>query len=62
MSADRDPITPLDGVELAHMFVGLAGGVWSFYSGLIEEGFEAAEAMKITLTYVHAVAGGKDSP
>lgn len=59
MSDDREPITPLDAVEWAHVFAGMAGGVWSFYENLIEEGFNKDQALRLTTTYVHGMAGGK---
>lgn len=59
MSADREPFTPLDAVEMAHGFMGIAKAVAQFYSALIEEGMTDDQAMRLTLTYVHGMAGGK---
>jgi hypothetical protein len=56
---DRSQFTPLDAVEMAHTMAGLGKGIWSFYSGLIEEGFTDEQAMRIALQYVHGLAGGK---
>lgn len=55
----REPFTPLDAVELAHGMAGAAAGVWAFFSSLIEEGFNTDQALRLTVTYVHGLAGGK---
>lgn len=56
---DRPHITPLDGVEFAHALAGMAAGFRTFYASLVEEGFTVEQAFKLTLTYVHGMAGGK---
>jgi hypothetical protein len=48
-------------VEVANAMVGLAAGAWSFYETLMEEGFSADQAFKLTMQYLHGVAGGKAS-
>ena len=56
---DHKPFTPLDAVEMAHAFVGMGNAIVAFYRGLVEEGMTDEQAMRITLTYVHGLAGGK---
>ena len=55
----REPFTPLDAVEMAHAFVGMGNAIVAFYRGLVVEGMTEEQAMRITLTYVHGLAGGK---
>lgn len=56
---DRKPFTPLDAVEMAHAFAGMGKAIAEFYRGLVDEGMTEDQALRITLTYVHGMAGGK---
>lgn len=56
---ERQQFMPLDAVELAHGMAGMASAVWSFYSALIEEGFTAEQAERLTTVYIFGMVGGK---
>ena len=57
----EEPNPAMTRVELMNAMVGLAAAVRALFMNLIEEGFSAEEALKITMQYVHGVAGGKAS-
>lgn len=61
MSEDGEtrPFTPLDAVEMSHAFAGMGKAIWSFYSGLVDEGFSTDQALRLTVAYAHGLAGGK---
>jgi len=44
---------------MAHAFQGMGKAVWGFFDGLTDEGFTIDQAMRLTVTYVHGMAGGK---
>jgi hypothetical protein len=57
MSEDVEPI--LDHLEMLNGFRNMAEGTRAIYISMIENGFEEAEAMRLTAAYLHGLAGGK---
>jgi hypothetical protein len=51
--------SPLDAVEALNSMRNMASLIRAFYVGLVEEGFDAAEAMRLTVAWVVGAAGGK---
>ncbi len=49
----------MDSVELAHAMAGLAAGTRAFYLALLDEGFDATQALALTTTWLFGTAGGK---
>lgn len=50
---------PMDDVELAHAMVGMAATSKQMYDSLVGEGFDKADALKLTAAFLHGAAGGK---
>lgn len=50
---------PLDAVEVANAMRNMAAATWVFYGELKEQGFEAGEAMRLTVAWLVGTAGGK---
>jgi hypothetical protein len=58
LSEDHKELTR---VELIHAMTGLAAGIRGLYDGLVEEGFEPMEALRLTGEYVRGIAQGARS-
>lgn len=56
---EHKPFSPLDAVEMAHAFAGVAASMWTFFDSLRNEGFTDDQALRITVAYAHGSAGGK---
>lgn len=52
---------PMDTVETLHAMQNLATGAKAFYDQLLIDGFEKADALRLTMAWVGGVAGGKIS-
>lgn len=49
----------MDALEMANAMVGLAHGARAFYEALLDEKFEAADALRLTSAWIAGAAGGK---
>lgn len=52
---------PMDVIEMFNAGKGMAVMLRGFYEGLIEQEFDNADAMRLTVAYVVGMAGGKAS-
>lgn len=60
MSADEGQRgDPMDAVEMANSMRNLATGARALYEQLLEEKFEAADALRLTSAWLAGIAGGK---
>jgi hypothetical protein len=50
---------PIDEIEGMEAMKSMAKMVWTFYRELLDQGFDAPDALKLVLSYVHGVAGGR---
>ncbi len=56
---DEPQYSAMTQIEIVHAMIGFASATRSFYTSLTTEGFTPEEAFKLTLQYVHGMAGGR---